>query len=164
MTELMKSQVIFVKIIQKHIDVKATSSLMLSLLKGESKMSIGQRLRNARHNMNMTLKDMSDVLGVSPNSIYRWEHDLVVPRKETLGKMAELFQVSVKWLLYGVTSEDSISANMDNSFEHKLLSICRRLSEGSKYQILGYAERVWLEEMNVENQEITRHKYPAAFG
>ena len=118
------------------------------MTKEEAAMSIGDRLRSARHSKNMTLKDMGRLLGVSQNSVYRWEHDLVVPRKEALGRMAELFQVSVKWLLYGVDAEDRAPANGDNPFEHSLISICRRLSENSKYKVLGYAERIWVETIN----------------
>ena len=114
-------------------------------------MGIGKRLRSMRHNMNMTLKDLSAVLGVSPNSVYRWENDLAVPRKAALNKMAEFYRVPVRWLINGITVEEDIPMLSDNSFEQSLLSICRKLPEKSKYKILGYAERIWVEEMNMES-------------
>ena len=115
-------------------------------------MSVGKRLRNMRQNMDLTLKELSAELGVSLNSVYRWEHDLAVPRKDALKKMADIYQVPTKWLLYGVTVEEgNVVAHPDDRFEQNLLRICRRLSENSKYKILGYAERIWVEDMKEEN-------------
>ena len=119
-------------------------------------MSIGKRIRNKRQNMNMTLKELSAEMGVSLNSVYRWEHELAVPRRDALKKMAEIFQVPLKWLLYGVTLEEgNAPAYPDEKFEQNLLRICRKLSESNKYKILGYAERIWVEDMKEENQTAT---------
>ena len=118
-------------------------------------MSVGERLRNLRHNMNMTLKDLGAELGVSLNTVYRWEHDLAAPRKEAMNKMAEIYQVPLKWLLYGITVEEGNAITQpDDTFEQNLLRICRRLSESSKYKILGYAERIWVEDMKDENLSV----------
>ena len=112
-------------------------------------MSMGEKLRSMRKKMHMTLKEVSVELGVSLNSVYRWEHDLAVPRKEALRQMAEMYEVPMKWLLYGVTDEDNGGISQsDEKFEQNLLSVCRRLSENCKYKVLGYAERIWVETIN----------------
>ena len=120
-------------------------------------MSTGNRMYTLRCKKNMTLKEVSAELGVSLNSVYRWEHNLAMPRKETLNKMAELYQVPVKWLLYGVTVEEGNSAPaQDEKFEQNLLRICRKLSENSRYKILGYAERIWVEDLKEDNIAMLR--------
>ena len=120
-------------------------------------MTVGGRLKSLRHGMDMTLKEMSAELGVSLNTVYRWEHDLVTPRKGTLNKLADVYQVPLKWLMFGATVEEGPVANTpvvlsesplaEDKFEQNLLRLCRNLSETSKYKILGYAERIWVEDM-----------------
>jgi len=110
-----------------------------------------------RRKTNMTLKEVSAELGVSLNSVYRWEHNLAVPRKEVLNKMSVIYQVPVKWLLYGISAEEEVEAQQDDKFEHALLAICRRLSETSKYKVLGYAERILIEDMSIDG---TPHSQP----
>ena len=121
-------------------------------------MTVGERLKSLRQNMNMTLKEISAEIGVSLNSVYRWEHDLAVPRKDAIQKMAEIYQVPLKWLLYGVTVEEGNAATQsDEKFEQNLLRICRRLSENNRYKILGYAERIWVEDMREDNIAALRY-------
>ena len=112
-------------------------------------MSIGEKLRSMRKKMHMTLKEVSSELGVSLNSVYRWEHDLAIPRKEALKRMAEMYEVPMKWLLYGVSVEEGNGViQTDDKLEQNLLSIFRRLPESSRYKVLGYAERIWIETIN----------------
>ena len=120
-------------------------------------MNMGKRLKGLRQDKNLTLKEAGAVLGVSLNSVYRWEHDLAVPRKEMLNKMADIYQVSLKWLLYGVNGEEGyIVMHPDEEFEQNLLKICRRLPENSRYKVLGYAERMWIEEMEGDQMSICK--------
>ncbi len=109
-------------------------------------MTIGEKLKSMRNKYRMTLKEVSTELGVSLNSVYRWEHDLAIPRKEVLRQLAELYEVPMKWLLFGSEVEESVPISQyDEKFDQELLSICRRLSENNKYKVLGYAERIWVE-------------------
>ena len=120
-------------------------------------MTMGKRLQSLRQNLNMTLKETSANLGVSLNSVYRWEHDLATPRREALNKLAAIYQVPIKWLLYGVTVEEgSTVPTVNEDVEQSLLRICRKLPENSRYKILGYAERVWVETMKEENIAMLR--------
>ncbi|MCL1848625.1 MAG: helix-turn-helix domain-containing protein [Clostridiales bacterium] len=115
-------------------------------------MTMGKRIKSLRLGMDLTLKEMSAMLGVSLNTVYRWEHDLVAPRKGALNRMAEEFQVPLKWLMYGVTVEEgNPSISPDDRFEQNLLRMCRRLSEASRYKILGYAERIWVEDLREDS-------------
>ena len=109
-------------------------------------MSLGEKLRNLRQKTKKTLHEQSKILGVSMNSVYRWEHDLAVPRKSMLKRMADLYAVPLDWLL-----SESASASLVSEVEQKLLGMFRQLSDNNRYMVLGYVERICVEEYGVED-------------
>ena len=109
-------------------------------------MSLGEKLRNLRLKTKKTLSEQSKILKVSMNSIYRWEHDMAVPRKPMLKVMADYYGVPLDWLL-----SESASASLVSEIEQKLLGMFRKLSDNSKYMVLGYVERMCVEEYGAEN-------------
>ena len=114
-------------------------------------MSIGERLRKLRINMKKTLKEESELLNISLNTVYRWEHNLNVPRKSALKKIAYYYDVPFEWLVYGNSGEENIKCdgyilNAERNTEQKILKMLRELSENNKYKILGYIERMCEEE------------------
>jgi len=115
-------------------------------------MSIGKRIKSLRLDTKRTLKDQSEILGVSLNSVYRWEHDLVAPRKGVIEKMADFYDVPFEWIVHGRTSEINTAfgggMNHDASPENQLLRMYRNLSSNSKYKILGYIERICVEDID----------------
>ncbi|MCL2366386.1 MAG: helix-turn-helix domain-containing protein [Oscillospiraceae bacterium] len=108
-------------------------------------VSLGDKLRSLRLKTKKTLREQSKVLGVSMNSVYRWEHDLTIPRKPTLRIMADYYNVPLEWLL----SEDS-SASLVSEAELDLLGMFRRLPDQSRFKVLGYVERMSIEDHSVE--------------
>ena len=123
-------------------------------------MSIGLKLRKLRQRAGNTLKMQSELLGVSINTIYRWEHNLATPRAGVLKKMADYYNISLDWLNADGFVEEDASCAMKLSLpaeddEQQLLSMYRKLPNSCKYKILGYVERVYIEAMekNVNNQE-----------
>ena len=110
-------------------------------------MSLGEKLRNLRLKTRKTLHEQSKLLGVSMNSVYRWEHDLTIPRKGMLKIMADHYGVPLDWLL----SENS-SASLVSEIEQNLLGMFRKLPDHSRYKVLGYVERMCIEEYGVEYQ------------
>ena len=109
-------------------------------------MSLGEKLRNLRLKAKKTLQEQSEILGVSMNTVYRWEHNLAVPRKIMLKGLAEHYSVPLEWLL-----SDSASASLVSDLEQQLLSMFRKLPDNSKYKVLGYVERMSVEEYGCEN-------------
>ena len=109
-------------------------------------MSLGEKLRNLRLKTKKTLHEQSKILGVSMNSVYRWEHDLAVPRKSMLKKMADLYSVPLEWLL-----SESAAASLVSDIEQKLLGMFRKLSDNSRFKVLGYIEHMCVEEYGSEN-------------
>ena len=108
-------------------------------------MSLGDKLRNLRLKTRKTLREQSRLLGVSMNSVYRWEHDLTIPRKPMLKNMADYYGVPLDWLL-----TENASASLVNEIELNLLGMFRKLPDKNRYKVLGYVERMCIEETGVE--------------
>ncbi|MCL2079787.1 MAG: helix-turn-helix domain-containing protein [Oscillospiraceae bacterium] len=115
-------------------------------------MSLGEKLRNLRLKTRRTLDEQSKLLKVSMNSVYRWEHDLAMPRRSALKLMADYFGVPMDWLL-----ADNSAASLINESEQTLLSMFRKLPGNTRYKVLGYVERICVEESSIEYQ----HNIPA---
>jgi len=113
---------------------------------GGRQMSLGEKLRNLRLKSRKTLHEQSRILNVSMNTVYRWEHDLAVPRKPILKVMADLYGVPLDWLL-----SESAAASLISEVEQNLLSMFRKLPDQSRYKVLGYVERMCIEEYGIEN-------------
>ena len=115
-------------------------------------MSLGEKLRNLRVKTRKTLQEQSEMLGVSMNSVYRWEHDLAIPRKSMLKTMADYYAVPMEWLL-----SETAAASLVSDIEQKLLCMFRKLSDSNRYMVLGYVERMCVEDYNqaenVQNQQ-----------
>ena len=104
-------------------------------------MNLGHKLKGLRLKTKKTLFEQSRLLGVSMNSIYRWENNLTTPRKPTLQKMADFYSVPVEWLV-----SESASASLVNGDEMDLLGMFRKLPSMNKYKVLGYVERMSIED------------------
>jgi transcriptional regulator with XRE-family HTH domain len=116
-------------------------------------MNIGERLRELRIKMKKTLQEQSEICGVSANSIYRWEHGLAQPRKSSVRKLAEYYDVPLEWLLRGVFTAEDMEYGGETPFaggdtEQQLLKMFRKLSDNNKYKILGYIERIYVESLD----------------
>jgi len=112
-------------------------------------MSLGEKLRNLRLKTKKTLTEQSKILKVSMNSVYRWEHDLTVPRLPMLRKMADYYGVPLDWLML-----EGTSASLVSEVEQNLLGMFRKLPDNNRYKILGYVERMYVEEYGTEIQYI----------
>ena len=94
-------------------------------------MTIGQRIAHKRKELGLSQEGLGDRLGVSRQSIYKWESDTALPEIDKLIALSRLFGVSVGWLL-GV--EESPSPEADPSGElteqqlHMVEELVRRYS------------------------------------
>lgn len=69
-------------------------------------MTVGSRIAQKRKENNWSQEALGEQLGVSRQSIYKWESDATLPEIEKLLALSKLFGVSVDWLL-GVTVQDA---------------------------------------------------------
>ncbi|MCL2775296.1 MAG: helix-turn-helix transcriptional regulator [Oscillospiraceae bacterium] len=127
-------------------------------------MTVGERLKNLRLNAKRTLKRESDIFNVSLNTVYRWEHNLTIPKKSVLKKIANFYDVSFEWLTHGNIDENNnrnhklvsgefncegCTLHTENYAEQQLLYMFKKLSENNKYKILGYIERIYVESVQI---------------
>ena len=104
-------------------------------------MTLGEKIRTLRIRSNRSLREQGSILRVSINSLYRWEHDMVIPRREMLTRISECYGVSLEWLV-----SDRSVPSLVNEAESKLLGLYRTLPTQVRYKVLGYVERVCVEE------------------
>lgn len=62
-------------------------------------MGIGQRIAQKRREQGLSQEALGERLGVSRQSIYKWESEAALPEIEKLIALSSLFGVSVGWLL-----------------------------------------------------------------
>ena len=62
-------------------------------------MTIGERIALERKELGLSQEALGEKMGVSRQSIYKWESDAALPEIEKLVKLARAFGVSVGWLL-----------------------------------------------------------------
>ena len=72
-------------------------------------MTIGQRIAQKRKELALSQEALGETLGVSRQSIYKWESDSALPEIDKLIALSRLFGVSVGWLL-GVEDAQAESA------------------------------------------------------
>lgn len=99
-------------------------------------MTTGQKIAARRKELELSQEALGDKLGVSRQTVYKWESDLSLPDIDKLVALSRLFQVPVGWLL-GVEEEPE-PQSMDFSPEQlKLLE-----------EILGRYQRAEPEELS----------------
>lgn len=62
-------------------------------------MTTGEKLALLRKEKNITQEELADVLGVSRQSISKWEQDRAFPETEKLIKLSEIYNCSIDYLL-----------------------------------------------------------------
>lgn len=62
-------------------------------------MTLGEKIAGLRKENNYTQEQLADLLGVSRQSVSKWESDVVYPETEKLVRMGDLFHCSMDYLL-----------------------------------------------------------------
>ena len=62
-------------------------------------MTLGEKLSKLRKENNITQEQLADTLGVSRQSVSKWESDLAYPETEKLIRLGDLFKCSLDYLL-----------------------------------------------------------------
>lgn len=75
-------------------------------------MTTGEKLALLREKKGITQEKLSEILGVSRQSVSRWETDISFPETDKLIKLSKLFECSIDFLL----NEDS-QENEENSID-----------------------------------------------
>jgi len=104
-------------------------------------MTTGQRIAARRKERGMSQEALGEVLGVSRQSIYKWESDSSLPEIDKLISLSRLFGVSVGWLL-GVEEEgENAPAPFTPEQERMVEEILRRAQENGVPQLKSKWEK-----------------------
>ena len=118
-------------------------------------MSLGDKLKTLRLRENRTLKEQSGIFNVSMNSVYRWEHNLAVPRMPVLKAIADFYKIPLEWFFLENTERNGAEHGVhhaSSSIEQQLVNTFRKISDSSKYKVLGYLERMCIEEYSPDEE------------
>lgn len=64
-------------------------------------LSLGERLRELRMNLNLSAEKLGEMVGKSKSTIIKYEKNLRDPSSDTLKKFSEIFNVSIDSLIQG---------------------------------------------------------------
>ena len=62
-------------------------------------MTFGEKLSKLRKESNYTQEQFAEILGVSRQSVSKWESDIAYPETDKLIRISELFDCSTDYLL-----------------------------------------------------------------
>lgn len=91
-------------------------------------MTLGEKIVKQRKELNYTQEQLADILGVSRQSISKWESDIAYPETDKLIELGKLFDCSMDYLLKeDVTEKNSAQAS---GFTEKVKGISRKVMTG----------------------------------
>lgn len=88
-------------------------------------MTLGEKIVRQRKELNYTQEQLADVLGVSRQSISKWESDIAYPETDKLIELGKLFHCSMDYLLKEEVTEKSGVQTSD--FTEKVEEISRKI-------------------------------------
>ena len=94
-------------------------------------MTLGEKIARQRKELNYTQEQLADILGVSRQSISKWESDIAYPETDKLIELGKLFDCSMDYLLKEeITEKDGVQTS---GFTEKVEEIRRKvMTEKSK--------------------------------
>ncbi len=64
-------------------------------------MTTGERISKKRHELGITLRALSRIVGAAPATVSLWEHDTNQPNGDNLLKLAKALNTTPEWLRHG---------------------------------------------------------------
>lgn len=106
-------------------------------------MTLGTRLVELRKKHNLTQNDLAKTLSVSRGAISMWEINQRAPDPATLKQIADLFDVSVDWLLGRFNNNQEVLAahRSDDPTQELPEEALRSLDEFKEYIFKKYGKK-----------------------
>lgn len=79
-------------------------------------MKFGEKLSRLRKEQNYTQEQFADILGVSRQTVSKWESDIAFPETEKLIRISEMFDCSIDYLLKESVEEPHSTSVKPDSF------------------------------------------------
>ena len=90
-------------------------------------MTLGEKLSKLRKEYNYTQEQLADILGVSRQSISKWESDIAYPETEKLIELGKLFECSMDYLLKDDVTEKTGVSVSESTFTEKVTEISKKV-------------------------------------
>ena len=90
-------------------------------------MTLGEKLSKLRKEYNYTQEQLADILGVSRQSISKWESDIAYPETEKLIELEKLFECSMDYLLKDEVTEKTGASVSESTFTEKVTEISKKV-------------------------------------
>lgn len=102
-------------------------------------MSFGSILRDLRVEKGLTQEQLAKRIKLSKANVSKYEADLVEPNLETLALIADVFSVSVNYLL-GIQEKAAPAEQPLSKEKMELLELVDVLTEDEQKKLIDYAE------------------------
>lgn len=100
-------------------------------------MKIGERIKQRRLELGLSVKTVADAADVEVQAVYQWEKgDTKQLRAPSLIGLIEVLKVTPRYLVFGTLPKEPIPASVSEE-EWKLVSAYRNASDEGKRFILG---------------------------
>ena len=90
-------------------------------------MTLGEKIAKQRKELNYTQEQLADILGVSRQSISKWESDIAYPETEKLIELGKLFECSMDYLLKDDVTEKTDTSVSESTFNEKVTEISKKV-------------------------------------
>lgn len=107
-------------------------------------MTFSERLKSARTQERYSQSELSRIVGVKPNTVWRWENDKAKPDSETVVKIARALNTSVAYLLGETDIPETYSEYKEKS-ESKITEKVKKITQESEQDnfrntVLGWTD------------------------
>lgn len=93
-------------------------------------MTLGEKISKFRKEYNYTQEQLAEILGVTRQSISKWESDIAYPETDKLIKIGKLFECSMDYLLNDdVTEKQGLNSQKENFWDSFKKQFHERKSE-----------------------------------
>ena len=90
-------------------------------------MTLGEKIAKQRKELNFTQEQLADILGVSRQSISKWESDIAYPETDKLIELGKLFDCSMDYLLKDDVTEKTDTSVSESTFNEKVTEISKKV-------------------------------------
>ena len=101
--------------------------------------ALGERIRELRKNAHLKQRQLADLLEISHSSMSQYESGARAPYDELKIKIADIFNVSIDYLIGHNTKENVTFKNLSEK-QLSLLKVSEKLSENDFEKVLEYAQ------------------------
>ena len=111
--------------------------------KEDSKMTLGEKPAKLRKEYNYTQEQLADILGVSRQSVSKWESDMAYPETDKLIRLGQLYRCSMDYLLKD-EAETPGQAPRQAGFDLRSFYFERKSQKNnSRCAAVAYQHRLW---------------------